>query len=276
MRLYEYKIPSKRFGVRHGLILNIGDGFGEIAPLPGWSKETFDEACSETLAFLFSKAPPKSPSVRFGIECASVPFSTKPLKIPLSSLNKPQDGCQTLKLKIGPMKPVDAIEYVKPYLGKYRLRLDCNQMWTLDEALLFAHAFHKNDFEYLEEPVKTHDLPLFIKETDFPVSVDESFREDPDFCLKIPNLKAIIVKPTLSGKLPNFPVILSSSYESSLGILQIARKADCSVAHGLDTFEDHETSILSPPLKAENGYLTWQGSNHPIDFTKLCIIATVP
>ncbi len=276
--LYEYAIDSKKLGQRKGFIIQVEDGFGEIAPLPGWSQETLEETRKELFDYLFSKIPPKSPSAQFGIASAKTAFSTKPLKIPLCSLNTPKNGCHTLKIKIGHMTPHQAIEYVKPHIGKYRLRLDCNQMWTLQEAIFFASFFQKTDFEYLEEPTQSSDLIRFVQETDFPIAIDETFRQNPDVYQKLPNVKAIIMKPTLFGHIPHSttPIVLSSSYESSLGLLQIARQAHPQIAHGLDTFEDFNQSILFPPLKAENGYLIWEGSQSPIDFSKLCLIATAP
>ena len=41
VKLYEYTLEKK------GLILESDLGFGEISPLPGFSKETFDEAKGE-------------------------------------------------------------------------------------------------------------------------------------------------------------------------------------------------------------------------------------
>jgi O-succinylbenzoate synthase len=165
---------------------------------------------------------------------------------------------------------------VKKHLGRYRLRLDFNRAWSLDQALRFAKHFSPNDFEYLEEPVNTFaDLVRFSTLTQFPIAADESLRQGS--YLEIPTLKATIVKPTLMGTIPTLPphlsLVLSSSYESSLGILQIARLANSPIPQGLDTFTD---DLLIPPLRVENGCLTWTPSSTPIDFTKLCLIASAP
>lgn len=305
---YELKVRSAKWPVRKGLLLEWNDGWGEIAPLPGFSAETLDEAREEIEDFLpcLESATPRLPSVQFGINAASRPFSRKRLKIPMSLLNNPRPGFSTLKLKLGHLSIEQAVEHVKQFVGSYRLRLDCNRSWTLDEALYFASHFSPSDFEYLEEPVKTfQDLTLFSELTQFGIAVDESIRQFP--CHQIPTLKAIVVKPTIVGvrssdpytpcaltkdlckpmwvareqaPLPGFKgrspfVVLSSAYESSLGLLQIARLyEDEDPFPGLDTFRLFEEDLLTPPLVAEDGFLFWPGTNGcPIDRTKLCQIA---
>lgn len=273
-KLYQYKIPSPHCSIREGLILQIHDGWGEIAPLPGFSKETLDEAKNEILSVLFENAKPSLPSVKFGLSCAGKPFDASALKMPLCAFKKPRPNCDSLKLKLKNIPLEEAISTVKQYIGRTRLRIDCNRSWSLEEALYFASHFSPSDFEYLEEPLHSFsDLLRFSKITKFPIAVDESLREQS--YLNIPTLKAAVVKPMLMGGIPKLPVpiVLSSVYESSLGVLQIARFASPHITHGLDTFSD---DFLTPPLQVENGYLTWEGSKNPIDVTKLCLIATVP
>lgn len=269
-RLYHYQ-----FKKREGLILQINDGFGEIAPLPLFSRETFQEALAETLSFLPHpfQAKPKLASVQFGLSSALTPFSLSPLRIPLSALHRPRPNCPTLKLKIGSLSLKKAVDLVKQYVGKHRLRVDCNRSWSLKKAIAFSKAFSLSDFEYLEEPVRTFDdLVQFSSLTRFPIAIDESLRDGSPY-QEIPTLVAAIVKPTLMGKIPSLPIstILSSSYETSLGILQIARHASSEIAQGLDTFSE---DLLSPPLQVENGFLVWNPSSNPIHFNKLCLIAT--
>ena len=258
MKLYEYSLKRK------GLIIQIGDGWGEIAPLPGFSKETFEEAKQEALDVLFDKKTPTLPSVIFGFSSAKRPLT--PVRVPLCALHKPHSGCKTLKLKLGHLSVDEAIKLVKEYIGKYSLRLDFNQKWSLSQALSFARNFKKTDFEYLEEPVKEYeDLLYFSEETGFPIALDESRK-------LVPTVKALVVKPTLWGEIPksDIPIVLSSSYESSLGILQIAALSNSNLPQGLDTFSP---DFINPPIRVEDGYLTWTPSKNPVDTSKLCLIA---
>jgi o-succinylbenzoate synthase len=241
------------------LLVEIDDCWGEISPLPGFSKETFEEAKKEAIEVLRDNKPPTLASVIWG-------FSVSPLtavKVPLCAFNRPRDGCSTLKLKVGHLTLLDAVQLVKQYVGKYRLRIDCNRKWTLQQALAFTSHFQSQDFEYLEEP--TSDILEFTKQSDFPVALDESFRENQT----IPNARCAVIKPTLSGGIPKttLPIVLSSSYESSLGILQIARLGSPEIAHGLDTFSP---DLMNPAITVENGYLTWIPSKNPIHLNKLC------
>ena len=254
--------------------MQIDDGWGEIAPLPGISRETLTLAKEEILAVFQDNKKPTLPSVIFGLSSAEQPLS--PIKVPLSALHEPRPGCKTLKLKLGHLEIHEAIALVKQHMKKYRLRLDCNRKWPLAKALFFASHFCPTDFEYLEEPVDTYaDLIYFSTLTQFPIAVDESLFEHS--CLDIPTLKAAIIKPTLWGTIPHlpFPIVLSSAYESSLGILHIARLANPQkTAQGLDTFSP---DFLTPPIRVKNGYLTWTPpSQNPIDTRQLCLIATVP
>ena len=328
--LYSYSLPTNipSLPIREGLLLEYDGGWGEIAPLPGRSRETLLEAKEEILRCLpnLSKTTPIYPSVRFGIESASRPLRS--IRVPLSLFNRPRPGFTTLKLKLGHLSIDDAIALVQSLFKTYRLRLDCNQAWTLDEALYFVSHFSPQDFDYLEEPVPSSDLIRFSTLTGFPIAVDESyFYRDPlgfvnfggpqsgsDFddreeshiaaiwptkdrqkmgrsdgrknsqnltgrggIYELPNLKAVIIKPTCTGFVPKLPVpiVLSSSYESSLGLLQIGSLAS-QLPVGLDTFGLFLQDLLVPPLKAENGYLTWSPTHaHPIDKTKLCLIAAL-
>ncbi len=277
IRLYSYalKTCAPQRSLRQGLILQWNEGWGEIAPLPGVSQESLEEALEEVLALLpnLETASPRLPSVRFGLACASYPFVKTPLKVPLCLLNEPRSGFSTLKLKLGHLSVKDAIERVKQYKEKFRLRLDCNRAWTLEEALFFARHFSPSDFEYLEEPIARYeDLVLFSKITQFPIALDESsLREE------IPTLAALVIKPTVKGlplPISKVPIVLSSSYETSLGLLQIARQSlPTAPPIGLDTFRFFEEDILNPPLRAEKGFLLWTpNAEDPIDVSKLTLL----
>ncbi|OGN64402.1 MAG: hypothetical protein A3E80_03955 [Chlamydiae bacterium RIFCSPHIGHO2_12_FULL_49_9] len=268
-RLYRYK------NEREGLLLNYNDGWGEIAPLPGFSKETLQDALDETLSLLHDlpSARPKLPSVRFGVESALKPFPSKPIRLPLCALT-PREGFTTLKLKLGSLSLARAIDFVKKYLPSFRLRLDFNRQWSLGQALEFANHFKKEDFEYLEEPVNSfHDLIEFSRQTQFPIGADESILSDP--WQTIPSLKAAVVKPTLLGSIPKIPpkidLVLSSSMESGVGLISIARLASNKVPVGLDTYSFLKEDYLQNPIACRDGYFSWTPS--PIDTSKLCLIS---
>ena len=67
INLYRYQLPFTQplkfhghtIQQREGLLLHWGSSWSEIAPLPGFSRETLEEAQQETIAFLTAfKAKP--------------------------------------------------------------------------------------------------------------------------------------------------------------------------------------------------------------------------
>lgn len=281
INLYSYELKTRCPFIekREGLILEHNGGWGEIAPLTGFSKEGLIEATQEVVKHLPSLAPSALtlPSVKFGVESALFPFSLEPLSVPIATFGALKDGASTVKLKLGSLDLAKAIDLASRYLGKGKIRLDFNRMWPLEKLLAFSKEFSPDDFEFLEEPAQNLDeLIAFSEKTAFPIAIDESLQEKG--WKKIPTLKAAVVKPTLFpdwNSLPkDLPIVFSSSYESSLGILQIARLAKNSpFPAGIDTFSD---DLLNPPLKIEKGHLIWEPKGAPfIRKEKLCLIAAV-
>ena len=243
--------------VRDSLILQEEDRFAEIAPLPSWSRETFSEAYQEAICLLDEKDPqPTLPSVRFAFDSLKKPMP-KHLDLPLNAFNHLRSGFDALKLKVGHLDLNQAKTLVKQ-APKVLLRLDFNRKWPLEKLLAFASYFQPSDFDYFEEPGTTlAETILFSQKTAFPIALDESIPEA-DFT-KIPTLKALVVKPTLLGKVPIAPpgveLIFSLAYESEIGLMRIAElatKYNPFRPHGLDF-----TSYLAKPkmIQIEQGRL---------------------
>jgi o-succinylbenzoate synthase len=280
--LYQYKLPlnTQNWKVREGLILSWNGGWGEIAPLPGFSQETFEEAKEEVLSLLpnLESAKPTLSSVRFGLSCASKPFPLHPICAPLCALG-PRPGFPTIKLKLGHLNLDEAIALTRSLYRQHRLRLDFNRCWDLESALAFASSFNPTDFEYLEEPLNDfEDLIRFSEETRFPIAVDESFLK---FSWeKIPSLRAIVIKPTVVGSIPEVPphldLILSSSYETGIGLIHIASSGKSSKPLGLDTSNAFLEDLLTSPIDRSRGFFRWKPSPNPFKLGKLCLIASVP
>ena len=245
---------------RKGLILKLKDdkqkiGWGEIAPLPHFSLESFSEAKEQLfqqirhfkkgkglLSFLF-------PSVHFGIESAFLELIS-PIDSPKQKVNRLFSGSpkemvkkakacthSTIKIKIGHLSLKEAIKTTSAILSSLpqnsSIRIDGNQKYSLQEALSFAKAFPANTFEYFEELLKNpHEYPHFP----YAIALDETLRGAPlSAYLNHPFLRAFIVKPTLMGGMTKLfslyskavqkgiAFILSSSYESELGLSLIAK-----------------------------------------------------
>ena len=137
-----------------------------------------------------------------------------------------------LKLKVGSadiISDIQKVTAVRSIAGnRAKLRLDCNQAWSLRDAVKFVRAIGSERIEYIEEPLKDpKQLNSFFYETYLPVVLDESLgRFSPETLKKFDGLKAFIIKPTLVG-----------GVEKSLALIQIARKLklDCVISSSFET-----------------------------------------
>jgi O-succinylbenzoate synthase len=280
LALYRYQLPFTQpltfngqvEAVRQGLLVRIGNGWGEIAPLPGFSRETLAEAATEAIACLTAIAHgatpvPRLPSVQFGLDCAVRHWPTLTARLPdpylliqgaprqlldqLNMLNQSNQRNQLdqwftsgrpnkLKLKVArhPLQDELAlIHFLCERLPAVKLVLDANQGWTRDEACTFCRQLDPARIDYLEEPCREFTDTAFVaRHTGIAVALDEVLAQGQDW-QPIPHLKALILKPTLLGSLQRcealvtrarelqLQVIVSSSFESALGLGQLARLA---------------------------------------------------
>ncbi len=313
-------LPKQSSPIRKGLILQLKSmdrtAWGEISPLPSWSQETLVEAKEEMTKILprFLKIDWKPrfwkkqlhrfllglfPSVSFGIESAALDlFDPITEPIPPSPLSGYLSGTcteifteakalkrlhyQVVKVKVNQLTLKEAIDVSRYLKNQFQLRIDVNKSWPLEHALEFCRMFKKNAFEYLEDPVDNfEDLQYFSKKTGFPIAVDEYFRESSfKQLLRLPSMKAIIVKPMLQGSFSlyekNFPllaqkkidIVLSSSYESGLGILQLIKRITRTpslINHiGVGTYRLIKEDLLSTPHRIINGHLHVSENPYPL------------
>jgi O-succinylbenzoate synthase len=260
--LTPYKLRLKNGSFREGAILQTEKGFGDIAPLPGFSSETLAEAINEAETLLpdFPHAKPTLPSVQFAFSCAQIPL--KSVKVPVNALNVIREGFSVVKIKVGHLSIEEAIEEIK-HCKHCSIRLDFNQQWPLEKLLKFSSYFSPTDFAYLEEPTKEFsDLLLFSEKTRFPIAVDESIPHVPYW--QIPTLKALVIKPTILGfipeKIPGIEQIFSSAFESGIGVTHIAILAaeiNPLGVHGLDPYTHFCEDVLSPKPTIERGIFSW-------------------
>lgn len=231
-----------------------GGPWGEIAPLPGWSRETLPEALTQVQSCNWvtqlQELDPLSlfPSVHFGLESALLP-SLPPTPVPESALfmgslpdilrqaiEREREGYKSAKLKVSQLTFSEAARAIDLLAHRFYLRIDVNRAWDTEKALQFFSQYPKDLFDYVEEPFKNpHDLRFFPH----PLAIDESFPQD--FTLadleELPTLKALIYKPTLQGGLAKarplydwtvkrgLQFVLSSSFESPIGLYHIASLA---------------------------------------------------
>ncbi|MFB2865258.1 o-succinylbenzoate synthase [Aeromonas sp. MdU4] len=280
LALYRYQLPftqpltfhGKVEVAREGLLVRINDGWGEIAPLPGFSKESLQQAEAEALAALAAIAAGETPnsvlpSVQFGFDCARRrwPEQSNPLPEPYPLIQgSPQELLKNwkewlhrtpnkAKLKVARYPMRDELALIRLLCDRVpslKLVLDANQGWTREEAWTFCGHLDPNRIEYLEDPCADFaDIAFVANRTGMPVALDELLAQGKPW-EPIPQLRALVLKPTLLGSLANcealiaqahelrLKVIISSCFESDLGLNQLFHLAGewaPEQAPGLDT-----------------------------------------
>ncbi len=226
VRLFRYDIPlltAVNTGPltlfrRKGWILDVrhkgfGAAAGEAAPLPGFSRESFEEAgkalrkCAHAIArgkeTDVSRMPP---SVRFAYRQAMTPTTVrKPFWehewVPLCALlqGNPEEvlrrarllcgqGWTAAKLKVGRMSSDGESAFVREVrrgLGpNIRLRLDANRAWSMEEATAFTARVAEDSgdgmapLDFLEEPLKScKKIPSLARRSKIPLALDETLQE---------------------------------------------------------------------------------------------------
>ena len=263
--ILRYRLPLKQplwlkhacLNKREGLILRlrIGDrwGYGEIAPLPGFSRESLADAEEQLQAFCRAVNDGKPlflnsafftdvlrlqpvPSVLFGIESALwwlqqdhwfdppetgllLQGSTEDIlhRLALWQGNWPTE----FKLKIGRDSIEDDCVRINQVLQalptSVSIKLDANQQWTLDQALRVAASIDVERVAYVEEP--TADVAEFsqlYEQTGLRFALDETVQH-PEYLLQpINGLAAVVIKPTLVGGLARCRQLVTTG--RSLGV----------------------------------------------------------
>lgn len=306
-QVYRYSLPmdagvvlrERRLKTREGMLVRLSEGeregWGEVAPLPGFSLETLREAQAATLGWVQAwrssqpAALPELPSAAFGISCAlaelngELPLAADFRAVPLCSGDPDalfatlsmMPGEKIAKVKVGLYEAVRdgmVVNLLLDALADLRLRLDANRSWTPLKARQFAKYVspaNRSRIAFIEEPCNTREQSReFTRETGIAIAWDESLREAGFTLAAEPGLRAVVIKPTLTGSLTRvreqvarahalgLEAVISSSLESSLGLTQLARLAAWltpQTAPGLDTL-----SLMQAQLVRE-----WQGSALP-------------
>ena len=192
-------------------------GFGEAAPLSGFSRETLKEVhyalegfhhaiegenfVSDELFSLIEVHSQNIPSVRFSLETAVYDILAKEAELPLAKFLTPNakteilvngiagvhfygDGFSVIKVKVGFRNLFDEIEnmeYLTESFGnEICFRLDANGVFDLPQAIRFCKEMEKFNIDYIEQPIPTdnlEDLAELTYHTEIPIAVDESLTD---------------------------------------------------------------------------------------------------
>jgi len=289
IEIFKYIIPfikpllvfSNKLLRREGFIIKVNyydksSRYAEIAPLSNISRESLKDAYRQLINVCELLKKNKKievdmlyPSVLFGMLSISN-FQNESFSIPYSGLlyygfdeNKFIPTLNTYKLKLSTLsvdESILSIKQLKHKFPKLKLRLDINQSWSSQEAFHFLANFEPNDFEYIEEPCKTiEETKEVLKKTNHKIALDESLVNwELEELLKYKNIKALIIKPMLANFFKylkcRIPLVFSSSFESGVGLLNIARLSGLysKIPPGLDTYKFLKFDVLKKPVQLGN------------------------
>ncbi|WP_432460396.1 MULTISPECIES: o-succinylbenzoate synthase [unclassified Agarivorans] len=259
---------SQRQGLYLDVCFNDGRrGRGEVAPLPGFSEETLDQAEQQLLDYLQGHSIRKFyPSVAFAIDCcvAGMPPEV-PIKVAYPLLDGDFAQCQqtldrshaTLaKLKVArnsPKSDLELITQLQQHYPQLRLRLDANQSWLWNQAIYVLENIDLNRIDYIEEPlVNSQQCAMLAKRTQVGIALDETLQDSSYRYHYFDGLRSLVLKPSLIGTwhrctslidqahADQVSCVLSSAYESEIGlqwIQNMAKDFTPEQAPGLDTLK---------------------------------------
>ncbi|MCS2170578.1 o-succinylbenzoate synthase [Scandinavium sp. TWS1a] len=297
-QVYRWQIPmdagvvlrERRLKTRDGLLVRLclgeAEGWGEISPLPGFSLETLDEVQAAVIAWVSAWLEgddpefPSQPSAAFGLSCAlaelnnDLPDAADYRAVPLCTgdpdelftVLQAMPGEKVAKVKVGLWEAVRdgmVVNLLLEAVPDLQLRLDANRAWTPLKAQQFAkyvNPDYRSRIAFIEEPCRTRDdSRAFAQETGIAIAWDESLREADFAFIAEPGVKAVVIKPTLTGSLQKvreqvaaahqqgLTAVISSSIESSLGLTQLARIAAWltpGTMPGLDTLNLMQAQLI--------------------------------
>jgi o-succinylbenzoate synthase len=196
-------------------------GWGEAAPLPGFSRESLDEVSgqlSHLAGSLVGYETTVDPEGAFARELdtelvTSRPRATVPVNALISSPDSAVEetfraracGYEAVKLKVGGQGVEEDVELVRPLSetlgGDVSLRLDANRVWSSEEPERFARGTADLRLEYVEEPLSDPaGLSHLASTCGLPVALDESLADiKPEALEDHGYARAVVLKPTLLG-----------------------------------------------------------------------------
>ena len=301
-KLFHYQLPFCKainfnghlLRVRQGLVLQLRDNqgdyrYGEIAPLPGFSRETLTQAREQIISHLdngISSLAPQNgfyPSVNFGLDSAlrQIPINATPLQMPevplfqgdniaLIDHYKKHNKPTLIKLKVAKQnieKDISLFNQLVNLNSSIMIRCDANQQWSARQASHFFEHINCQHLDYIEEPTHQHGINLQLgNKYDIGLGLDETLQNTSFNYQPHPCIKALVLKPTLIGSITrvetfiniaaqqNLQVHMSSSFESIIGLKQLTALANtyqkkCSISLGIDTLKYFQPAPLTAPQR---------------------------
>lgn len=182
------------------------------------------------------------------------------------------DGFRSLKIKVGDPEGHGAdlarIEAIVAAVPEVRLRIDANQAFAPDEAVLFAHALTASGacVDLLEQPVAKEDiagLKYVRQRAGIPVFADESARSVPEVLRllredAVDGINVKLMKSGIGGALEIIALCRAHSKKLMLGCmletgLGIAAAAQIAAGTGAFDYLDLDSHRLLRPVEGLSG-----------------------
>lgn len=213
--------------------------------------------------YLFEKAPPHIP--------VNALVSLDSSNIIREVLRYKQKGYETIKFKVGSNfdKEYKQLNKVRSRFPNLNIRVDANQSWKLNEALVNCQKLLSLNIQYCEEPLNDPSPKNFEKlfqNVTLPIAIDESIIRSARWEELLPFTSYVILKPMLLGSFTKIfetnrlaidldnKAIFTTSLESGIG-----QEVTAILASGLGTLETAHGlatgSLLTQDIHPDNDYL---------------------
>ena len=251
-----------RVGDREVLLLCLSDadgntGWGEAAPLPGFTPETVDEAGQAILDWLADDeriGPPATPTARAAVDGALLHLAARAVGLPLHLHLDPDSpssfavsalvaggtpeglaaagrtavgaGHRTLKAKVGALAfEVDLVRVaaLRDAVGPdVAIRLDANGAWDADEVPGHLERLAGLGIEFVEEPVAGVEALAAVRaDSPVPIAADES-ATSPDGVAAVVGAGAadlVVLKPSAVGGIVVAAELAALARDAGLGVV---------------------------------------------------------
>ncbi len=192
-----------------------------------------------------------------------------------------KNGFRCVKLKVGwgvsVHEEIERIAAVRDAIGPaMHLRLDANEAWNLEEAIAILSQCFPYDIQYIEQPLKAHDLAgmrTLRQAIPIPIAADEALHslESARLVLDSEAADILVIKPQLAGGLRvgqqiiqtaterGVRSVITSTLESGIGLVAALHLAAASPAItlecGLATLHLLSDDLLIDDLPVRDGFL---------------------
>jgi o-succinylbenzoate synthase len=192
------------------------------------------------------------------------------------------NGFRCMKLKVGvggdTREEIERVAAVRDAIGPAtHLRLDANEGWNLEEAIVILSQCVPYTIQYVEQPLEAHDLAgmhALRQAVPIPIAVDEALHSPESARLILDNEAAdiLVIKPQLAGGLRagqqiiqaaterGVHSVITSTLEAGIGVVAALHLAAASPAVtlecGLATLHLLADDLVINDLSVRDGLLT--------------------